>query len=410
MKIYKNDDYVDNKDWFNADKFLFKSSPLLRFKENIINDYNYSYWLCDDFDIYYINEDGKNEPYLVYSPFNEKFVINIVRIRDKKLFKELKGHAQYVSLVKYSYNNVENKNYLVSSDWNFIVILWDLDRYEMKFTIDPKYTSYIYSITINFSLNYIITSTVGNKQQQDYIKIYSLKDGSYVQSLDNTDTIDIFYLINWEKEKNNKQEIYLVVCCYEKISIFNLFNYQLYGELNTPFQQSCGDYYFCGFISNDNKYLYTSSNEGYINIWDLYQKVLVHSIKLKNSNLYKIIPWSIYVHYIIDNDDSILYKESDNYILVSDKHNNGIYLIKIIFREEAEYNDSNNEIKIISDEIFYKSEILNFISTKSKEPLKNLKKLNHTFYGDSLLISYQNSLIDLFVNESSTLFIDIFDS
>ena len=253
----------------------------------------------------------------------------------------------------------------------------------------------MYSFLIYFKLDYIITSTVGHTEEIDYIKIFSFQKGIFIKNIPNTDNNDTLYLLIWEKEQN---ENYLIALCYEKVSIYNLLNGDLYGNLATNVNQSCGDYYLSGFISYDNKYLYTSSKEGYINIWNLNDKVLFKTIFTQNSSLFTITPWSIYVNYSFDKDDLKLYRYINNYILVCDKDKSSILIFNIIYRNEIDYNDIKNTIENLGEEMFYKSQIVNIVQNKNGFAVKMIKKIKHPKYGDSILCSDENQNIDLWVN------------
>ena len=407
MKLYKQNNFIENKKENDIDNLLFENNPNFRYKENIVNDFDYSYWICDTFDIYHPLKEDKKELYLVYSVFDIKIEINIIRISDKKKIKSLSGHSNHIDKVKNFYNEKDKHNYLLSSDWNYTLFIWDLDNnYQIINKIITGYTNYLYSFLLYFKLNYVITSTVGNSEQIDYIKIYSFKDGNLIRNIPNTDNNDTLYCLIWEKGQN---EIYLVACCYEKISIFNLLNNDLYGHLVTENKYSCGDFYLSGFISYDNKYLYTSSKNGYINIWDLNQKLLIQSILIPNSSLFKIIPWSTYVNYSIDKDDLKTYKNINNYILVCNKEKCAILYLNITFRNEIDFNEFTNKISNLEEEVFYKSQIINFIKNIKNSPIKMIKKIKHPLYGDSILCSDENYNIDLWV-KNQPIMIDIFEN
>ena len=391
--------YIENKNDTNLDKILFDNPPNFNYKENIVSDFNSSYWICDTFDIYYPSKKDKNEPLLAYSTYN-KIEIDIIKISNKQLIKSLTEFNNYIEKIKISYNEKNQNNYLLASDWDYSVYVWNLDdNYKFMFKIATGYTNYIYSFLFYFKLDYIITSTVGHANNIDYIKIYSLKDGQLIKNINNSDINDTLYCLIWE---NNKNENYIVACCYEKIEIYNLCNWELYCNLATEDRDSCGDYYFSGFISN-NKYLFTSSSEGYINIWNLYEKKLVKSIKYESS-FFKITPWSIYIDYSEDKKESKYYENFNNYILVCDKTKNGIYIINFIFRREIE---NKNNIINSNIESFYKHETVNFIENNLNSAIKVVKKFKHPFFGDSLLTSDEEHNIDLWVN-NSPLIIDIF--
>ena len=395
--MHKNNHYIIKKNTEDSDKILFEAKPNIRYKESIINNFNSSYWICDTFDIYYPLKENKIEPYLIYVPLYEK-EINILKIRDKKIVAKLTGSSNYIEKVKNFYNEKDNHNYLLSSDYDFSVLIWDLDdNYKMKHKLNPEYSNYIYSFLIYFKFDYVITSTVGHSQGQDHIKIFSFKNGTLLKSILNSDNIDTLYLIIWEKDKK-EEETYIIALCYEKVLIYNLLSNELYCELSTNVQESCGDYYFSGFVSYDNKYLYTSSVEGYINIWDLYQKILVKTIKLKNSSLYKIIPWCVYINYYIDKEDSKFYENINNYILICDKKKKGIINLNVIFKKEIDYNDCTNKISDISEEEFYTFQINSFNKSKENLPIKSIKKIIHPIYGYSFLCSDENNCINLWTN------------
>ena len=153
--------------------------------------------------------------------------------------------------------------------------------------------------------------------------------------------------------------------------------------------------------------MYTSSNEGYINIWDLYEKTLVQSIFLKDSRLYKIVPWSIYVNYSVDKDDMNLYKNYNNYILVCDKNKYSILALNIIFRSEIK-DEFINKIEE-EEKSFFKYEIMNSIINEGNSAFKMIKKINHPVYGDSILCSDENKKIDLWIN-NKPIIIDIYNN
>ena len=389
MECLKKNHYVE-------DKTLFNNQPNFQFKENIVSDFNYSYWICDTFDIYYPAKD-KIEPYLAYSSI-KKMEIKIVKISNKQLIKTLQESSNYIEKIKISYNEKNENNYLLASDWDFMVYIWNLDdNYKFLFKITTGYTNYIYSLFIYFKLEYIITSTVGHVINVDYIKIFSLKEGKLINNIKNSELNDTLDCLIWEKEE---KDIYIVACCYQKIEIYNILTGELYGNLATEINDSCGDYYFSGFIANDNKHLFTSSYEGFINIWDLYEKKLIKTIKF-SSSFFKIIPWSIYIDYSKDKEDDKLYENFNNYILICDKMKLGVYVINFIFRKEA--NNFLNKINT-NEKIFYKYEVISFFENKDKNPIKNVKKFKHPIFGESMLTSGEEQNINLWANNSPLIF------
>ena len=116
------------------------------------------------------------------------------------------------------------------------------------------------------------------------------------------------------------------------------------------------DYYSSGFIYNkdNNDYLCSSSFNGYINIWDLYNKKIYKIINTNNSNLAHIIKWN------------------NKYIIVADYNNK---TLKIIDLEEK---------KIISD-----------INGEHTDNVVCIKKIYHPVYGESLLSAGNDNTIKL---------------
>ena len=124
--------------------------------------------------------------------------------------------------------------------------------------------------------------------------------------------------------------------------INNLLEDELYSEL---IQEPETDH-FSGFIynRNNNDYLCSSSSNGYINIWDLYNKNIFKTINTNECKLAHIIEWN------------------NKYIIVADVNNKSFKIIDL------------DENKIISD-----------IGGQHSNNVKCIKKIYHPIYGESLL-------------------------
>ena len=101
-------------------------------------------------------------------------------------------------------------------------------------------------------------------------------------------------------------------------------------------------------------YLYSSSYNGYINIWDLYNKNIFKIINTNKCILYNIIEWN------------------DKYIMVA--------------------NCDNKSFKIINIETF---KVISDIKGEHKNDVKSIKKIYHPIYGESLLSSDEDGIIKL---------------
>jgi len=132
---------------------------------------------------------------------------------------------------------------------------------------------------------------------------------------------------------------------------------ELYSEL---INQPEGNH-LSGFIYNkdNNDYLCSSSTNGYINIWDLYNKNIYKVINTNNCCLVHIIQWN------------------NKYIIVADYNNK---CFKII----------NLENEIIKD-----------IEKQHNYYVKCIKKIYHPKYGESLLSAVEDKTIKLWsINET----------
>ena len=179
-----------------------------------------------------------------------------------------------------------------------------------------------------------------NNNDDSATKIYSLNNGKFIKYINNTNKNIIYYLLSWYNKNNNKY--YIIQFSYKKIIINNLLEDELYSELIQ--QQSESDHY-SGFIynRNNNDYLCSSSTNGYINIWDLYNKNIFKIINTNNCCLCHIIEWN-------------------KYIIVANYWNKSFKIIDL---------DKN---KIISN-----------IGVQHKDWVKCIKKIYHPIYGESLL-------------------------
>ena len=182
-------------------------------------------------------------------------------------------------------------------------------------------------------------------------KIYSLNDGKFIKFINNTNNNAIYYLLSWHNKKNNKY--YIIQFSFCKIIINNLLEDELYSEL---INQPEADHY-SGFIyyKDNNDYLCSSSENGYINIWDLYNKTIFKVINTNGCVLAHIIEWN------------------KKYIIVADFNNKKFKIIDI----------ENNSI--------------NDIVPEHKDKLICIKKINHPIYGESLLSAGKDKTIKLWV-------------
>ena len=338
----------------------------LKYKYDLVNT-NTKGGLNEIFDVFKSVKD--NEDYLI-SPNKMNFHIDLITLKDNKLYGSLKGHQKKVTSVRYFLNNYNNSEYLISSDEMGIVFVWDIDNsYTKLFTINTKYNDIIYSCLLVFtgdgsvnenksisnSNGYIITSTfdISKENQNSATKVYSIENGDFINYIKNTNTNSVFYLLSWINKKDKKN--YIIQFCYMKILISNLLDdNDIYAELTQEQKLS----HYSGFIyekkGEDKIFLYSSSKNGIINIWDLYKKVLVNNININGSILCHIIQWD------------------EKYAIVADYNGKSFKIINL------------QTLKVEND-----------IGNCHTKEVKSIKKIRHPILGDSLLTAGNDNIIKL---------------
>ena len=338
----------------------------LKFKYDLVNT-NTKGGLNDIFEVFKSIKD--NEDYLV-SPNKMNFHLDLINLKNNKFYGSLKGHQKKVTSVRYFLNNYINNEYLISSDEIGIIFIWDVsDSYKKLFTLNTKYNDIIYSCLLIFTETnyesdnsnternngYIITSTydISKENQNSATKIYSMVNGEFINYIKNTNTNSVFYLLSWVNKKDKRN--YIIQFCYLKILITNLLDDDdVYAELTQEQKLS----HYSGFIyekkSEDKVYLYSSSKNGIINIWDLYGKVLINSIDMEGSILCHIIQWD------------------DKYAIVADYNGKSFRIINMETLK-VEQNIGNSHTKEV----------------------KSIKKVRLPILGDSLLTAGNDNVIKL---------------
>ena len=351
-------------------QFLNKN-PIFKYHSDILhtNDGNF---LNNKFEAYYSYRDKKL--YLV-SPNHFNYQLYIFNLNYNRIIKKLKGHSFFITSIKYFFNQLNKKEYLLSSDRNKWVILWDINNnFDKKVIINTKYKyNYIYSCLIlfnisnnynNYCLNisnnksiqiedninsYIIISSnnlANNNENKESTNIYLLDNGSFIKTSYNNNTNN---LLSWLNKKDNKE--FVIELCSDKIIIYNIFDKDIYYEFKN------GNNYMSGFIKSENEdFLYSNSIEKYIYIYNLNQKILVKTINVEGWSLYKIIEWD------------------ERYLIIIDSYKK---VLKII------------DIK--------QGKVISCLSNIHSVGITSLKKITHPVYGESLLTCGKDNKIKLWI-------------
>ena len=347
----------NNKEYEKKINYEFVKDPKnLKYKSDLISS-NSDSGYNDIFEIYISYKD--NQEYIV-SPNYKNFNLNIFNLRNNQKILSLQKHENSIRTIRYFINNKNKNEYLISADSNQKVIIWDItNNYNIKYIIDTKYASDIYSCLLvfpeNMNDNFIVTSTycMSKNNEEAATKVYSFNDCKFIKYINNTSDIHIYYLLSWYNKNNN--QYYIIQFSKNKILINNLISDELYSELiNIP-----EGYHYSGVLYyKDNKdYLCSSSTNGYLNIWDLNEKKIYKNINTNGSNLAHVINWN------------------NKYIIAVDINKKSFKIIEI----------ENNSIYDIKND--------------NKHKLYCIKKVNHPIYGESLLSVTNDKVIKLWTIE-----------
>jgi hypothetical protein len=345
---------LEHNEFIRKINYKFEKDPQgLKFRQNV-NDTNASYGWNDIFEVYISRKDNKE--YLV-SPNNNNYKLDVISLLENKITVSLQGHNNHIRTIRYFINNINSEEYLISADNDIIVIVWEITyNFNLKFKINTNYSDNIYSCLLLFDLinenNYIVTSSYAqlDDNEKSATKLYSLENGQLIKYISHTNKNAIYYLLSWYNKNNNKY--YIIQFSFRAILISSVIDDELYCELI----QEPEDNHLSGFIySSDNiDYLCSSSYNGYINLWDLFNKSIYKVINTNDCVLSNIIKWN------------------NQYFIVADY--------------------DNKSFKIIDIE---KEQIVKDITGQHTDKVPCVKKIYHPLYGESLLTAGQDNTIKL---------------
>jgi len=356
MKYNELKEKINHNEYLNKINYQFTNEPInLKYKLDITYTNTNAGW-NDMFEVYISYKDNKE--YLI-SPNNTNFTLEVYELLENKKVKVLRGHKNDIRTIRYFINKKTNNynEYLISGDDNKLVIVWDITNdHNILYQIETKYEDFIYSCLLlfphNIENNYIITSTYNESESMENsaTKIYSLNNGKFIKYIQYSNYNAIYYLISWYNKRNNRY--YIIQFSYLKVIINDLNEENIFYELT---QEPETDH-FSGFVFNreGTDYLCSSSENGYINIWDLYSKTIFKVINTNKCLLAHIIPWN------------------DQFFIVADFNNKSFIIIDI-------------------DE----DEIISIINGKHTKEVKCIKKIYHPIYGESLLSASKDNTIKL---------------
>ena len=351
-----------DKKFTDVQSLDFKSElSNIKFQENLISS-NYVSGCNSLFEVYISYLDSK--AYLICSL--DRCELSIILLEDNSLVTKLKGHGNFITSIRYFFNEVTKEEYIISSSEYHLVIVWNIqNNFSIEFKENINYSLFcqIYSciITNIQQFNYIIISSYvehkdTNKkkaQSKDCTKMYSLMNKDFIKDIYNTESNNTRYMLSWYNE--NDEENYIIELCDKKISINNLLKNKNYCTLKSIYGN---EEFLSGFIysKDDNNYLITGSWNGFVRIWNLDEKIEVNFLNTKSLQLYSILLWN------------------EKCALIT--------------------NISTNEIKIMDLEY---CEIVTILKSNHFIGIECIKKIIHPLYGESLLTCHENGQINLFI-------------
>ena len=289
----------------------FYNNPNI-FLNTVITEENDSCGISDIFEVF----DDKANNYLA-SPNQNTHDIDIYNIDNIKLIKSLKGHLNFITFIKYFFDILKSKKYLMSIDDIKLIIIWDItNNLKIYSKINIKYTGLIYSSILLFNINnnkdYLITSS---NNKREFSKLYSLnlENCEYIRDIFSTNENNTKNIISWGGSNDN--DYYIIELCDNKITIIKIFEDEKYAELIVEDDTEKYDSAFIYNKSNED-YLYASTWYGNVYVWNLNEKILVENIDAK-----------------IINGISYMIHWSDNIVVGTDFANRGIFILDIKYNK-----------------------------------------------------------------------------
>lgn len=340
-------------------------SPNLKFKE-IITENNY----CEGYnDIFEIFISVKNKEIYLASPNKTDYILDIITIKDNKIFKSLEGHKYYVILVKYFLNNINNKEYLISSDKDNNIIIWDGSNNFSSFykIVSHNTKGKISSLLLCFNikdLNIIDDYIIFCYDNKIYTNVYSLNKREKIKYIKKSDEYCTYYLLFWFNQ--NDYNNYIIELSTGNIFIYNLIKNTLFNILTLG--STNNSKLISGFIYNKDitYFLTVASSSGFITIINLETTNILSCFNVCQ-NFGNFDTKIIYLTYIL--------QWNDNYIIACEFNNKGF--------------------KIIEKDKFENYKIIKSFNCSTFGGIISAKKFIHPILGESLLTAHQDSKIIL---------------
>ena len=312
-------------------------------------------FLIDNFKIL-TNKNIKN-------PTLKDFNISLITLKNNEEKKRLEGHIARFKVIKYFYDEISDKKYLLSSDRKNKIIIWDINNnYSKVFENIIEYKNSINDILILFYNKeiFIITAPLSENEATKIINLNSEKNFEIISESEIFDSKGFakFSLSLWNNKKLNKD--YIIQTGKNKIIINELQTKELYASINTS-ENYPNNISSLIYNKSYKDLLLIASNFGLIIIYDLINKKIFQEIKISNAYLINVIKWN------------------ENIFITINANKKSILLI-----------DANNNKVINSVEI---KEIFGHE--------RFIRKVRHPLYGEALISVGNDYKIKLYINKNN---------
>ena len=301
----------------NFEKENFIKNPHFIFKE-IISDKVEGFSVSSLFDIF-IDKEGDTIlafPYFdIKNPTLKDFNISLITLKNNEEKKRLEGHIARFKVIKYFYDEISDKKYLLSSDRKNKIIIWDINNnYSKVFENIIEYKNSINDILILFYNKeiFIITAPLSENEATKIINLNSDKNFEIISESEIFDSKGFakFSLSFWYNKKLN--EYYIIQTGKNKIIINELQTKELYASINTS-ENYPNNISSLIYNKTYKDLLLIASNFGLIIIYDLINKKIFQEIKISNAYLINVIKWNENIFITINaNKKSLLLIDANN--------------------------------------------------------------------------------------------------
>ena len=311
------------KIYVNQNKIDFMMDPRdLKYKETITNkclksftiDCIFDAFTAFDGNCYLASSHGSPFSIEIYNLLNNKVVVTLNLLKQIYIIRH---YAQFSKRIDYLLTTTTEKS----------IKIFNLNTFKEHLTINNCYTgTYMYSALLLFDdlevKNYVVTSS-----PNDYIKFWNLDNGKFIKNVGSKD--DYTYFINYWK---NNDKYYIINANADNVKIYGTEKEnQLFGEYSGTERT----WHMCAFVDkmNDIDTLFESDGKGYVRLWNLENHQLIKSIQVKTFSLRGMTLWNQKYIIVASSDKSFKILDLEEGTLacsISGQHFNSMCSVKKI--------------------------------------------------------------------------------